>query len=82
MAVSPSAAQNTLSRPNIVIIFPDDLGYGDIGITGHPDIKTPNLDRMGVDGMRFTNYYSSSPASTTTDVSMEVQKNISGKAMG
>lgn len=53
-------------KPNIVIIYCDDLGYGDIGVTGHPDIKTPNLDHMAVNGLRFTNYYSASPASTAS----------------
>lgn len=56
--------------PNIVIIYCDDLGYGDIGVTGHPDIKTPNLDHMAVDGLRFTNYYSASPASTASRYSL------------
>lgn len=59
-------AQNNETYPNIVIIYPDDLGYGDIGVTGHPDIKTPHLDKMATDGMRFTNYYSASPASTAS----------------
>ena len=53
-------------KPNIIIIYCDDLGYGDIGVTGHPNIKTPNLDRMATNGMRFTNYYSASPASTAS----------------
>lgn len=61
-----AATELSNGRPNIVIIYCDDLGYGDIGITGHPDIKTPNLDRMALDGMRFTNYYSASPASTAS----------------
>ncbi len=69
MAFSPAIAQNK-ERPNIIIIYPDDLGYGDIGITGHPDIKTPNLDRMALDGMRFTNYYSASPASSASRYSL------------
>lgn len=56
-----AAKENKNDRPNIVIIYCDDMGYGDIGVTGHPDIKTPNLDRMALDGMRFTNYYSASP---------------------
>ncbi|MEO5802643.1 MAG: sulfatase [Verrucomicrobiota bacterium] len=43
--------------PNIVIIFADDLGYGDLGCYGHPTIKTPNLDRMAAEGMRFTDFY-------------------------
>jgi arylsulfatase A-like enzyme len=44
--------------PNIVIIFADDLGYGDLGCYGHPSIRTPNLDRMADEGMRFTDFYS------------------------
>lgn len=69
-AASAANAQNRneqpAAHPNIVIIYCDDLGYGDIGVTGHPDIKTPNLDRMALDGVRFTNYYSASPASTAS----------------
>lgn len=64
------ARDNKLNTPNIIIIYCDDLGYGDIGITGHPDIKTPNLDRMAIEGMRFTNYYSASPASTASRYSL------------
>src|SRR5437016_3943076 len=43
--------------PNFVIILADDLGYGDLGCYGHPSIKTPNLDRMAAEGMRFTDFY-------------------------
>ncbi|MSU57447.1 MAG: arylsulfatase [Pedosphaera sp.] len=43
--------------PNIVIILADDLGYGDLGCYGHPTIRTPNLDRMAGEGMRFTDFY-------------------------
>lgn len=43
--------------PNIIIIFADDLGYGDLGCYGHPTIRTPNLDRMAAEGMRFTDFY-------------------------
>ena len=43
--------------PNFIIIFADDLGYGDLGSYGHPTIKTPNLDKMASEGMRFTQFY-------------------------
>ncbi|MCG2460649.1 sulfatase [Flavobacteriaceae bacterium F89] len=43
--------------PNFVIIFADDLGYGDLGIYGHPTIKTPNLDKMAMEGQKWTNFY-------------------------
>ena len=45
-------------KPNFVIIFADDQGYQDVGCFGSPTIKTPNLDRMAVEGMKFTDFYS------------------------
>jgi arylsulfatase A len=44
-------------KPNFVVIFADDLGYGDLGSFGHPSIRTPNLDRMAVEGQRWTSFY-------------------------
>lgn len=43
--------------PNVVIIFADDLGYGDLGCYGHPSIRTPHLDKMAAEGLRFTDFY-------------------------
>lgn len=50
---------NTSERKplNFVVIFADDLGYGDLGIFGHPTINTPNLDRMALEGQKWTNFY-------------------------
>lgn len=45
-------------RPNIIFILADDLGIGDLGCYGQEKIRTPNIDRLAVEGMRFTNYYS------------------------
>ncbi len=44
-------------KPNIIYILADDLGYGDLGCYGQKDIRTPNLDRMAHEGMRFTQHY-------------------------
>ncbi len=51
-------------RQNFVVIFADDLGYGDLSCYGHPSIRTPNLDRMAAEGMRFTQWYSAAPVCT------------------
>jgi arylsulfatase A-like enzyme len=50
-------ARAAKDRPNVVIIFADDLGYGDLGCYGHPTMRTPRLDRMAREGMRFTSFY-------------------------
>lgn len=52
------------AQPNIVIIYADDLGYGDLGCYGSPVIRTPNLDRMAAEGLRFTDFYSGAEVCT------------------
>ena len=51
-------------KPNIIIIFADDLGYGDLGCYGNPTIRTPNLDRMAQEGMKFTQFYTGASVCT------------------
>ena len=50
--------------PNFVVILADDLGYGDLGVYGHPSIRTPQIDRMAAEGVRLTEYYSAAPSCT------------------
>ena len=47
--------------PNIVVIFADDLGYGDLGCYGSETIATPNLDRLAAEGLRFSDFYAAAP---------------------
>ncbi len=51
-------------RPNIVLIYADDLGYGDVGCYGATKVKTPNIDRLAREGLRFTDGHSSSATCT------------------
>ncbi|MBU1823101.1 MAG: arylsulfatase, partial [Bacteroidetes bacterium] len=48
-------------KPNIVYIYADDLGYAEVGIYGQTKIKTPHIDRIGREGIKFTDYYTSTP---------------------
>lgn len=59
-ALAAVQARASAGRPNVVMIYCDDLGYGDLGCYGSA-IRTPNLDRMAGDGIRFTHFYSGNP---------------------
>lgn len=50
--------------PNVIIIFTDDQGYGDLGSYGHPTLRTPRLDRMAAEGQRWTSFYVSDSVCT------------------
>ncbi|MGI9440872.1 MAG: sulfatase-like hydrolase/transferase [Rubripirellula sp.] len=53
-------------KPNIVVIMADDLGYGDLQCYGHPRVKTPNIDQLARDGVRFTQHYANGPECSPT----------------
>ncbi len=61
--LSQSSAQR---KPNIVILLADDMGYGDIGPYGVKDIRTPHLNRLAREGIKFTNFYANGPNCTPT----------------
>src|SRR6266436_6466944 len=56
----------TSSKPNIVFIMADDLGYADVACYGRPDLKTPNIDRIAADGVRFLQAYANSAVCSAT----------------
>ena len=57
-------------RPNIVVILCDDLGYGDLECYGHPRIKTPHLNKLAAEGIRFTSFYSAAPVCSPSRVGL------------
>src|SRR5262249_8765237 len=61
LSLGRSAAEDGARPPNVVIIFADDQGYGDLGCYGAGEFETPNLDRMATEGVRFTDFYVAQP---------------------
>ncbi|HXQ73334.1 MAG TPA: sulfatase-like hydrolase/transferase [Pyrinomonadaceae bacterium] len=57
-------SDSSRSKPNVVLIIMDDMGYGDIGSYGAPDARTPNIDRLAREGIRLTNAVRSGPVET------------------
>ena len=59
-------AQVAPERPNIILIMTDDAGYGDFGVYGAPDIKTPHIDSLARDGVRLADFYANGATCTPT----------------
>ena len=67
LSLSPTFLGSILAEeepPNVVLIFADDLGYGDLGCYGATKLKTPNIDRLAAEGRRFTDAHSASAVRT------------------
>ncbi|MDD1781393.1 sulfatase-like hydrolase/transferase [Enterovibrio sp. ZSDZ35] len=60
-ASNPATTANTAEKPNVVIFYVDDLGYGDLASYGHQIVKTPNIDKLAQEGIKFTQYYAPAP---------------------
>jgi arylsulfatase A len=61
---STTPARPEPTPPNVIVIYADDLGYGDLGCYGSPTIRTPHLDRLASEGVRFTDFYSAAEVCT------------------
>lgn len=61
LVLAATAALGAAERPNIVFIFVDDMGYGDLSCYGNKDIRTGNIDRLAHEGVRFEQFYVASP---------------------
>ncbi|MDP4693144.1 MAG: sulfatase-like hydrolase/transferase, partial [Opitutales bacterium] len=59
-----------MTQPNIIIIYADDLGFGDLGCYGASGIPTPHLDRMAAEGLRYTNSYATAATCTPSRLSL------------
>ena len=58
------------TRPNVILIMADDLGYGDVGFNGNTKIITPHLDNMSKEGVTLTNFYAAAPLCSPTRASV------------
>ena len=63
-ALLPVASMQAETKPNVVVIYVDDMGIGDIGCYGGKFVPTPNIDKIAQDGLLFNQYYSSAPVSS------------------
>lgn len=72
---SCKSPEENQKKPNIILVFVDDLGYGDLGCYGQELIQTPNIDRMAGEGNMFTDFYSASPVCAPSRSSLMTGKN-------
>ncbi len=82
-----SGPERASRPPNIVVLFTDDLGYGDLSSYGHPLIRTPALDRMAAEGQRWTSFYAPAPVCSPSRASLltgrlGVRNGMYGKRLG
>ena len=70
LAISSGPALAADSRPHIIFVMADDMGWGQTGYRGHPVLKTPNLDAMAANGLRFERFYAGGPVCSPTRASV------------
>jgi arylsulfatase A-like enzyme len=70
LVMGGSSVAQTNKKPNIILIYTDDLGYGDISCNGFSAIQTPNIDKLAKNGVRFTNAHATSATCTPSRFSL------------
>jgi arylsulfatase A-like enzyme len=75
LLVAASLSLHAAERPHIILVMADDQGYGDCGFTGHPYLKTPNLDAMAEASLVFDNFYAGAPVCSPTRASVMTGRN-------
>lgn len=78
-SVEPRAATD---RPNLIVVLLDDAGYGDFSITGNPTTRTPGLERLSREGLRFSQFYCSTAACSASRYSLLTGRNASRSGLG
>ena len=73
-AAAASKISAPSDAPNVLFILVDDMGYGQLGVTGHPIIKTPNIDKLAADGILFTQAYAGSTVCSPSRISLMTGK--------
>ena len=86
LLLPPSASLSAADKPNIIFILTDDVGYGDVGCYGATHVKTPNMDRLAREGLRFTDAHSASAVCTPSRFALltgeyPFRKNLWGPVM-
>ena len=79
---SVALATRKPSRPNVIFILADDLGWGDLSCYGRPDYRTPNIDRLASEGTEFTDAYSASAVCTPTRCASSRAAILAGLRLG
>ena len=70
LGATASPSKSKAQQPNVVLIMCDDLGWGDVGFNGGTHIRTPHLDEMAANGLRFTRFYAQAPVCSPTRASV------------
>jgi arylsulfatase A-like enzyme len=63
-------------KPNIVFLVADDMGYGDLGVQGDKEVRTPHIDALAASGVRFTQYYANHPVCAPSRPALALSRSV------